>query len=94
MNTKWFESLTGSLEQKKQYRRFIARLDALSNDYAELWERAAADSTPIRNIVGEDPVEFANDFISAYSGSSWSAKEQARLRATIARTADSQETQR
>ena len=27
-------------------------------DLADLFEQAAADATPIREIVGEDPVEF------------------------------------
>lgn len=26
------------------------------NDFADLWERAAADQTPVDDIVGEDPV--------------------------------------
>jgi len=36
-------------------------------DLADLFERAAADGTPIRDIVGEDPVEFVEAFVQNYS---------------------------
>ena len=48
-------------------------------DLADLWERAAADGTPVRAIVGEDPVEFAETFAQAYTGKHWIDKERARL---------------
>jgi DNA-binding ferritin-like protein (Dps family) len=105
----WIETVTGSLEQKKQYRVYKARLDAIPQPYGtaakamdryfmfyggftdgetaltmmgdliELWERAAVDGTPVRAIVGEDPVEFAETFARAYSGTQWIDKERARL---------------
>ena len=113
MASKWIEMVTGSLEQKKQYRQLRARLEALPepylsvakavqryfmynggitdgdtlvtmmNDFVELWERAAADGTPVRDIVGEDPVEFADTFIEAYLGKRWIDKEKARLTAAV-----------
>ena len=106
---KWIETLTGSLDQKKQYRRYKARLEGLPEphrtvakaieryllasalvtdgdtivtmfgDLADLWERAAVDGTPVREIVGADPVEFAENFARAYSGKQWLDKERARL---------------
>ena len=109
----WIEAVTGSLEQKKQYKRYKARIDALpepyttaakaldrylmyyagftdgdtlvtmTGDLADLWERAAADGTPVRAIVGEDPVEFAETFAHAYSGTHWIDKERARLVSAI-----------
>jgi DNA-binding ferritin-like protein (Dps family) len=114
MAAKWIEALTGSLEQKKQYRHDMARIEALPapyaraakglhrylmysagmvdgdsltamfTDFADLWERAAADGTPVRDIVGEDPVAFADDFARAYAARHWIDKERARLRQTIA----------
>jgi DNA-binding ferritin-like protein (Dps family) len=48
-------------------------------DVADLWERAAADGTPVSAIVGEDPVEFAETFAQAYTGRQWIDKERARL---------------
>ncbi len=105
----WIETLTGSLEQKKRYRQYQARVEALpepyraavralqrylmyyggvidgdtlvtmTGDLVELWERAASDATPVRAIVGDDPVEFAESFADAYSGRQWIDKERARL---------------
>ena len=113
MAAKWIEILTGSLEQKKQYRQYVARIDALPEpygaaakavqrylmysggvtdgetavammgDHVELWERAAADGTPVRGIVGDDPVEFAETFAQAYSGKQWIDRERARLTKAI-----------
>ena len=113
MVAKWIETITGSLEQKKQYRQDKARIDALAEPYgtaakamhrylmyyggvtdgdtliamfgdlADLWERAAADGTPLREIVGDDPVEFAGSFLQAYSGRQWIDKERARLTKAI-----------
>ena len=113
MAPKWFEIFTGSLEQKKQYRQYKARIEALPEpyaasakaierylmlsggitdgetlvtmygDFADLWDRAVADGTPVRDIVGDDPVEFAESFAQAYSGKHWIDKERARLNKAI-----------
>jgi DNA-binding ferritin-like protein (Dps family) len=113
MAAKWIEAVTGSLEQKKQYRQYRARLEGLPvpylaaakavdrylmasgsitdgdtlvrmlGDLVELWERAAADGTPVRDIVGDDPVEFTETFRAAYAGKEWIDKERARLRQAI-----------
>lgn len=110
MAAKWIELVTGSLEQKRQYRQYRARIEALPEpyhavakaverylmstgatvidgatsvrmfaDFADLWERAAADETPVRSVVGDDPVEFAETFAQAYTGKRWVDKERARL---------------
>jgi DNA-binding ferritin-like protein (Dps family) len=109
----WIETITGSLEQKKQYKQYKARIEALPEpygtaakalqryfmyyggvtdgetaitmmgDFVELWERAAADGTPLRAIVGENPVEFAETFAQAYNGTQWIDKERARLTKAI-----------
>ncbi len=52
---------------------------AMMTDLADLWERAALDGTPVREIVGTDPVEFAETFAQAYGGRSWIDKERQRL---------------
>lgn len=120
MVAKWIETLTGSLEQKKQYKQDKARIDALPEPYgtaakathryllyyggsvdgdtlitmfgdlADLWERAAADGLPVRDIVGDDPVEFAETFAQAYGGAQWIDKERTRLAKAI-NEAESQE---
>jgi DNA-binding ferritin-like protein (Dps family) len=39
---------------------------AMFEDLADLFEQAGADGTPIRDIVGEDPVEFVEAFVQNY----------------------------
>lgn len=48
-------------------------------DLVDLWERASIDGTPMRDLVGEDPVAFAENFANAYGGRQWIDKERARL---------------
>jgi DNA-binding ferritin-like protein (Dps family) len=109
MAVKWIEALTGSLEQKKQYRDAKKRIEALPEPYrsvanaqhrytmyyggitdgdtlvqlfldlADLWERAALDGTTVDDIIGDDPVEFAETYAAAYGGKQWVDKERARL---------------
>ena len=40
---------------------------SMFEDLADLFEQAAADTTPIREIVGADPVEFVQTFAQNYS---------------------------
>ena len=114
MAAKWIEALTGSLEQKKQYKKDVARNEALPEPYrasakavqryvmyaggvtdgatlvtmmgdlADLWEQAAADGTPVRDIVGDDPAAFAEELAAAYQGKQWIDKERERLNKAIA----------
>lgn len=62
-----------------------AMLIAMLDDLVTLLEQGAADRTPVRDIVGEDPVEFAETFLANYPQGSWISKERARLADTIAR---------
>jgi ABC-2 type transport system ATP-binding protein len=124
MAARWIELVTGSLDQKKQYRQYRARMEALPepyltaakalhryfmynvgtptdesaltmfSDFVDLWERAAADGTPVRQIVGEDPVEFADAFVQAYVGKRWIDKERARLTKAIDSVAASPRSER
>jgi DNA-binding ferritin-like protein (Dps family) len=54
-------------------------------DLLDLFEQSAAAGTPIREIVGEDPVEFAEEFKSNYGLGPWLSKEQKRLIGSIER---------
>jgi DNA-binding ferritin-like protein (Dps family) len=56
-------------------------------DLADLFEQAAADGTPIRQIVGEDPEEFVEAFVQNYPEGQWITRERERLTNTIARAA-------
>nr|WP_246295202.1 DUF1048 domain-containing protein [Arthrobacter wenxiniae] len=112
--------VTGSLEQKKQYRQYKARVKALPENYRtaiealdrylmyfgavtkgdtlvtmledllELFEQSAADGTPVRAIVGADPVEFVETFLANYSEGQWINKERKRLTDAIDSVADSE----
>lgn len=113
MAAKWYEVVTGSLEQKKQWRQYKARVEALPEPYrgaakaverylmyaggivdgdtltqmygdlADLWERAVADGTSVRDLVGDDPATFAEEFAAAYNGKQWIDKERDRLNKAI-----------
>jgi DNA-binding ferritin-like protein (Dps family) len=58
---------------------------SLLEDVADLFERAAADGTPIREIVGEDPVEFVEALIGNYEKGGYVTRERERLTNAIAR---------
>ena len=56
---------------------------SLFEDVADLFERAAADGTPIREIVGDDPVEFVDELIRNYEKGGYVARERQRLISAI-----------
>jgi DNA-binding ferritin-like protein (Dps family) len=60
---------------------------AMLEDLIDLFEQAAASETPIREIVGDDPVEFATAFLSNYPQGQWITRERTRLASDIARAA-------
>lgn len=117
MAAKWIELVTGSLEDKKTYRRLKERQKQLPSPYREtaealerylmsvgglaggavllemmrdlleLMESTAENRSPVREVVGEDPVEFIETFITSYTDKTWMDKERARLRDAIDRAA-------
>jgi DNA-binding ferritin-like protein (Dps family) len=48
---------------------------SMLEDLAGLFEQAAANGTPIRAVVGDGPVEFAETFFRNYSDGRWISKE-------------------
>jgi DNA-binding ferritin-like protein (Dps family) len=60
---------------------------SLLEDVADLFERAAADGTPIREIVGEDPVEFVEALVGNYEKGGYVTRERDRLTNAINRAA-------
>ena len=58
---------------------------SMFEDLADLFERAAADGTPVRAVVGENPVEFVEAFVQNYMKGGWIIREQERLVDAIAR---------
>jgi DNA-binding ferritin-like protein (Dps family) len=60
---------------------------SMLDDLADLYEQGAADGTPGREIVGEDPVEFAEAFLRNYPAGQWITRERERLTHSIERAA-------
>ncbi|MDO9484845.1 MAG: DUF1048 domain-containing protein [Actinomycetota bacterium] len=58
---------------------------SLFEDVADLFEQAAADGTPIHEIVGSDPVEFVDALVRNYDKGGYVSREQQRLNDAIAR---------
>jgi DNA-binding ferritin-like protein (Dps family) len=58
---------------------------SMLEDLADLFEQSAANGTPIREIVGEDPVEFADAFLRNYPEGQWISRERERLTSAIER---------
>jgi DNA-binding ferritin-like protein (Dps family) len=56
-------------------------------DLVDLFEQSAAAGVPIRDIVGDDPVEFGETFIANYAGGQWVNAERDRLIKAIDRAA-------
>ena len=48
-------------------------------DLADLFEQSAADGSSVRDVVGDDPVEFVETFIRNYDDGSWLRRERERL---------------
>jgi DNA-binding ferritin-like protein (Dps family) len=61
---------------------------AMLEDLVDLFEQSAASGTPIRALVGEDPVEFAEEFLRNYPEGQWIGRERERLTNAIERAAD------
>ena len=60
---------------------------SMFEDLADLFEQSAADGTPIRDIFGEDPVEFVEAFVQNYSAGQWISRERNRFTSAIERAA-------
>lgn len=79
-----------ALDRYLMYRGAITKGDVLLSmldDLTDLFEQSAADGTPVREIVGENPVEFAEEFLRNYSEGQWINKERERLTKAIERAA-------
>jgi hypothetical protein len=48
-------------------------------DLIDLFEQSAANGTPVREIIGEDPVEFIETFVRNYPKGQWIIRERGRL---------------
>ncbi|WP_433365078.1 DUF1048 domain-containing protein [Streptosporangium sp. CA-115845] len=60
---------------------------SMFEDLADLFEQSAADGTPIREIFGQDPVEFVEAFVQNYSVGRYISRERNRFTGAIERAA-------
>ena len=77
-----------AVEAIQRYLMYFGPMDAdsaasLLEDVADLFERAAADATPIHDIVGDDPVEFVEALVANYTKGGYVSRERARLISAI-----------
>lgn len=87
-----YHAAIDALERYLMYFGAITKGDTLAtmlDDLADLFEQSAASGTPIRAIIGDDPVEFAETFLQNYSEGQWINKERERLTNAIDRAAGS-----
>jgi DNA-binding ferritin-like protein (Dps family) len=81
-----------AVEAVERYLMYFGRGDgagwaSMYEDLVELFEHSAANRTPIREVVGEDPVEFVEAFVQNYPEGQWRTRERERLTSAIARAA-------
>jgi len=62
-------------------------LVTMYEDLVDLFEQSAASGTPVRDVVGEDPVEFVEAFVANYPQGQWRLRERNRLVDAIDRAA-------
>ena len=77
-----YRAAAEALERYLMYAGGIAKGDVavqMHCDLADLFEETAAHGTPIRDIVGDNPVEFVETFVANYSDGQWIKKERDRL---------------
>jgi DNA-binding ferritin-like protein (Dps family) len=61
---------------------------SMLEDLVDLFEQSAAHGTPVRAVVGDDPVEFAEAFLRNYPEGQWISRERERLAGAIDRAAE------
>jgi len=84
------DSYRAAVEAIERYLMYFGPMDgdsaaSLFEDVADLFEQAAADRTSIREIVGEDPVEFVEALVQNYEKGGYVARERERLTSAIER---------
>ena len=87
------ENYRTAVEAIERYLMYFGAVDGDSaasvfEDLADLFEQAAADGTPIREIVGDDPVEFVDALVQNYEKGGYVARERERLTRAIDRVAE------
>ncbi|NAZ76526.1 DUF1048 domain-containing protein [Kineococcus sp. T13] len=82
-----YRSAVEALERYLLRRGVIAKGDVLVDLHVELvevFERAASQGTPVSEVVGGDPVHFADTLLGKYAAGEWIDEERRRLVSAIA----------
>jgi DNA-binding ferritin-like protein (Dps family) len=85
-----YRSAVDALERYLMYLGGGGDGTAIYADLVDLFEQSAANQVPIRQIVGDDAVEFIETFVRNYPKGEWVIRERERLNSAIERA--SQET--
>ena len=82
-----YRTAIGALQRYSYYFGHGSAEGGLSmlEDLADLFEQSAASGTPIREVVGDDPVEFADAFLRNYPEGQWIVRERDRLTSAVDR---------
>jgi DNA-binding ferritin-like protein (Dps family) len=86
------ESYRTAVEALERYLLLFGPADgadaaSMYEDLADLFEQSAANGTPIREVFGEDPVEFVEAFMQNYPLGRWRTRERNRFVSAIERAA-------
>ncbi|WP_182909348.1 DUF1048 domain-containing protein [Microbispora sp. H13382] len=86
------ESYRTAAEAMERYLMLLGPADgagamAMYEDLADLFEQSAADGTPIRDLFGDDPVEFVEAFAANYPLGQWRSRVRNRLISAVERAA-------
>lgn len=86
-----YRTTVEAVERYLMYAGGVVRADLMMtmlDDLGDLFEGAAADGTPVREVVGDDPVEFVEAFVANYAEGQWISKERKRLIDAVDRAAE------
>lgn len=83
------EAYRSSFEAMERYVMYAGGINSSSSmmemvtDLDEMMRQTVADQTPIRGLVGDDPVAFLEAFLDNYRDGQWIEKERRRLTEAI-----------
>ena len=85
-----YRDAVDAIERYLMYFGSISSDMTIFEDLIDLFEGAAAEGTPIRSIVGDDPIAFVEAFKENYMKDGWVAKERKKFTDAIDRAAAEQ----
>lgn len=60
-----------------------AGFQVVFDDLLHLFQESAMENIPLKDVIGEDPVQFADELMSQYPDELWIIKMQNKLRAEL-----------